>query len=93
MNLRVPPHRSPRSVRLRSGPHRRAEFAPWPGHRLRNIYLAGTTEGGAEFPVTADAHQPVCGDRAYGVFPVVNALQATCPLDSSSGAGAGKDRP
>jgi hypothetical protein len=31
-----------------------------------NIYLAGTTEGGETFPVTANAHQPVCGDIATG---------------------------
>jgi hypothetical protein len=103
-----------------------------------NIYLAGTTESGEAFPVTANAHQPVCGDIFYqanfycfedgvvvvlnkdgqvtysshhggsfsdepvaiaadgqgnvliagnttsGQFPLVNALQNSCPLDSSS---------
>ena len=103
------------------------------------IYLTGTTEGGDSFPVTANAHQPVCGDIFYnhrtfcyqdgvvivlnaagdvtysshhggsftdepeaiaadgqgniliagnttsGEFPLVQALQTTCPLDTSSG--------
>lgn len=30
-----------------------------------NIYLTGTTSGGDAFPVTANAHQPVCGDIFY----------------------------
>ncbi|HRQ38945.1 MAG TPA: SBBP repeat-containing protein [Chloroflexota bacterium] len=104
-----------------------------------NIYLTGTTEGGDAFPVTANAHQPVCGDIFYnrrdfcfqdgvvvvlnpagqvtysshhggsfsdepqaiatdgqgniliagntasGKFPLVQALQPTCPLDPSTG--------
>lgn len=101
-----------------------------------NIYLTGTTSNGEDFPVTAGAHQPVCGDIFYerrfycfedavvlvlnpagqvtysshhggsfsdkpqsiatdgqghillagnttsGEFPLVQALQTTCPLDS-----------
>ncbi len=31
-----------------------------------NIYIAGRTEGGDSFPVTANALQPECGDMAYG---------------------------
>ncbi len=30
-----------------------------------NIYLTGITAGGDAFPVTANAHQPVCGDIFY----------------------------
>lgn len=104
-----------------------------------NIYLTGTTEGGDAFPVTANAHQPVCGDIFYnqrtycyedgvvvvlnpagqvtysshhggsftdepqaiaadgqgnilvagntasGQFPLVQALQTSCPINPSSG--------
>ncbi|MAT98264.1 MAG: hypothetical protein CL608_14060 [Anaerolineaceae bacterium] len=104
-----------------------------------NIYLTGTTEGGDAFPVTANAHQPVCGDIFYnrrafcykdgvvvvlnpagnvtysshhggsftddpaaiatdgqgnilvagntgsGLFPLAQALQNSCPLDTFSG--------
>jgi hypothetical protein len=104
-----------------------------------NIYLTGTTEGGDAFPVTANAHQPVCGDIFHnrsdfcfqdgvvvvlnpagqvtysshhggsftdepqaiatdgqgniliagnttsGEFPLVQALQTTCPLNPSTG--------
>ena len=106
-----------------------------------NLYLAGTTEGGEEFPVTANAHQKVCGDMSLGdnfycfldgvvivlnsnwqvtysshhggsftdepqaiatdgrgnvliagnttsgAFPIVNALQPTCPLDDGDCRG------
>jgi hypothetical protein len=47
-----------------------------------SIYLAGTTAGGGAFPVTAGAHQPVCGDIFYnrrtycyqdGVMVILNA--------------------
>ena len=104
-----------------------------------NIYLAGTTSQTDDFPVTDNAHQPVCGDILYdpdtycfedgvvmvlnpqgevtyasyhggsftddpqaiaadgkgnfviagdtgsGQFPLVNAIQDSCPLDSSTG--------
>lgn len=104
-----------------------------------NIYLTGTTEGGDAFPVTANAHQPVCGDIFYnrrtycykdgvvvvlnpagtvtysshhggsftddpaaigadgqgnifvagntgsGLFPLAQALQNSCPLDTFTG--------
>ncbi len=104
-----------------------------------NAYIAGTTERFDDFPVTANAHQPVCGDIFYdpddycfedgvivvinaggevtyasfhggsftdepqtivtdgkglvvvagnttsGKFPLLNALQTTCPLDDESG--------
>lgn len=103
------------------------------------IYLTGTTGDGDSFPVTVNAHQPMCGDLLYdpttycyqdgviialdaagqviyssylggsftdqpqalatdgqgrvlvagntasGQFPLVNALQASCPLNSSTG--------
>jgi hypothetical protein len=48
-----------------------------------NIYLTGTTAGGDAFPVTANAHQPVCGDIFYnrrtycyqdGVIVVLNSF-------------------
>lgn len=47
-----------------------------------NVYMAGTIEQADDFPVTANAHQPVCGDVFYdpetycyedGVVVVVNA--------------------